>query len=287
MILKKDLIKCIQFHRFLSYSPVSHSANKVRTSSVNNADAKSEAVDDADWFNQINDGDINERVVPRPVSYLPDHLPQTRKRIKNRPWWKFKYFVDVNTLPIEDENYTKEPQYPEIFPNNREGMKKRIRLEWYKAIRGLPTAEQKIYEINKHYSFLSYIIGPVMKQFNMLPIQQQITKTNLIRSLPDSYKIDDLKLDDSLKQIVLSSIANRLYSTTSYMPTSDFTKKISLLGKPKRENYIQSKIEDDIFVDLVNNIRNFLQSNQNLVLPNVQVRLEFNLNSIIENLFFK
>lgn len=73
-------------------------ANKVQNDEMNNKD---------DWFNQVVEGDIDERVVPKPISIMPDHLPQVRRRIKQKPWWKFRYFVDINTPPLENEEYTK------------------------------------------------------------------------------------------------------------------------------------------------------------------------------------
>lgn len=217
------------------------------------------------------EGDFDERVVPKPISTLPDHLPQTRKRILQRPWWKYRYFVDVNTLPVEKQEYSERPEYPEIFPTGRAGINERIRRDWYSAIRRLPTAEQKLYEITKHYGHLTYMLEPVMTQYNILPIQQHITKTHLIHSLPESYTqtLDDQTVDEELKQVLLSTIANRLYAAKCYKPPVDFTRKRSSIGLPDRHCHEKSRAEDDILIDVVQSIRSYLQHKQQL--PTVQV----------------
>lgn len=149
-------------------------------------------------------------------------------------------------------------------------MKKQIRLEWYNAIRRLPSAEQKIYEIGKHYKHLSYILEPVTKQYNSLSIQQSITQTQLIHSLPDSYKVETVEMDQNLKQALLTMIGNRLFHTKSRKSTLDFKKsEISQFGFANKENFVQTSTEEDILIDAIQLIRNF-ESNQDSLSP-VQV----------------
>ncbi|KAH9506985.1 Structural constituent of ribosome [Dermatophagoides farinae] len=210
--------------------------------------------DNSDWFNVESGTDINERVVPKPISYLPDHLPQLRKRQKQKPWWKFRYFVDVNTLPNEQQEYTEQPEYPPIFEPTTEGKRKQIRLDWYNAIRRLPTAEQKIYEITKHYGHLSLMIDPVMATYNALPAQQFITRTHLINGLPESYRStnNDRKNIEHLRQQILAIIAGRLFEAKSRIVSFDFRKTLlSTIGRSSRANVIQSLAEDDIVADVI------------------------------------
>lgn len=211
-----------------------------------------------DWFNTKTQGDIDERIVPKPVSYLPDHLPQTRRRQRQKPWWKFRYFVDIHTLPVENEEYSKEPEYPEIYDRSSEGVKLKVRKEWYAAIRRLPTAQQKIFEITKHYAHLTYLMEPVQKQYNQLPLQQYITRTHLIKGLPDQFNSNGT-VDENLKSLVLKSVENRLFQTKSKKPSFEFKRsEVPLMGMPDGENFAQTSKEEDILVDIIQLIRGSL-----------------------------
>lgn len=245
-----------------------------KTNLSNSTEASKEApkeTSESDWFNRVAEGDIDERVVPKPVSVMPDHLPQLRKRQHQKPWWKFRYFVDIHTPPLDTEEYTQEPQYPPIFDSSKEGIKKQIRLEWYNAIRRLPSGEQKIYEITKHYGHLSYILEPVSKLYNSLAIQQGITRTHLMHSLPESYNVKNTELDENLKLALLSSISNRLFSTKSRKATLEFKKSaLSRFGFTSEENFSKSAAEEDILADVAQVVRNF--NSGNVDLANIQVR---------------
>ena len=255
IFLRRDIAKSLLIGRPLYY-PISVKAH-LSSSTEATKDKPNEASEN-DWFNQEVEGDIDERVVPKPVSIMPDHLGQTRKRQHQKPWWKFRYFVDINTLPIENEEYTAEPQYPPIFDSSKKGIKKQIRLEWYNAIRRLPTGEQKIYEITKHYGHLSYILEPVSPMYNTLAIEKAITRTHLIPSLPESYRVGETQLDDGLKQALLTSISNRLFSTKSREPFMQFKKSpLSRFGFIRGDNFSQAAAEEDIIADVVQIVRSF------------------------------
>lgn len=224
--------------------------------STQSSEKESVKSDEIDWFNTESNPDIESRVVPKPVSYLPDHLGQNRKRIKQKPWWKFRYFIDLHTLPLEKEEYTKEPQYPPIFDTSTEGIKKQIRLDWYKAIRNLPSAQEKIYEITKHYSHLSYLLEPTMKTYNALPIQKYITRTELLDQLPDNY-LEKNNIDESLKKQIISMIESRLFLTKS---CHSFNFKKSSLSQLGFGDAIQETKENDIIADIFQLITNFNKS---------------------------
>lgn len=222
--------------------------------------------EDEDWFNTSTQGDIDERVVPRPVSWMPDHLPQTRRRQVQKPWWKFRYFVDIHTPQIDLSEYHEHPQYPPIYDSSSKGKKKQIRMEWYKAIEQLPTAQQKLYEITKHYGHLSYMIEPVLKQYNMTNIQQHITQTRLINSLPKQYELneDDQVDDEKLKQSILTTIASHLFGTVGRNANIHFKESyISQIGFSSSTNFIRSNREEDILNDVVNLVRNSKKADYN------------------------
>lgn len=227
-----------------------------KTSPAGSKAAESVEEDD-DWFNTATQGDIDERVVPRPVSWMPDHLPQVRRRQVQKPWWKFRYFVDIHTPPIDLSEHTEHPQYPAIYDPSTAGKKKQIRMEWYEAIKRLPSAEQKLYEMTKHYGHLSYLIEPVMKQYNITAIQQHITQTRLINSLPEQYEVGDDQVDDRLKQSILAIIAGHLFGTSGRVASIHFKNSIlSQLGSPSGDNFVRSTREEDIISDVVGLVRN-------------------------------
>ncbi|KPM08206.1 ribosomal protein S30-like protein [Sarcoptes scabiei] len=230
-----------------------------------NPSPKTEEGHQEDWFNVEKEIDIDERIVPKPISYRPDHLPQCRKRIRQKPWWRFRYFVDIHSRPlVKEEEYTEKPEYPPILEHDKEGLKKKIRFEWYNAIQRLPSAEEKIYEITKHYGHLSYIIEPVMKLYNSLPIQQHITRTHLIKNqLPDQNEMMDKEINyDPLKQMILTLIESRLFHTESCHVKHFKQSTLSVLGRTTKEIFSQSCKQQDLLADIIQIVRNFKQSHQ-------------------------
>lgn len=246
-----SVLKCIRVANVNSISKCFQSTQSSEKQSVTS--------DETDWFNIESNPDIESRVVPKPVSYLPDHLGQNRKRIRQKPWWKFRYFIDLHTLPLEKEEYTKEPEYPPIFDSSSEGIKQQIRLDWYAAIRNLPSAQEKIYEITKHYSHLSYFLEPTMKTYNALPIQKYITRTELLDKLPVNYLEND-NIDESLKKQIISMIESRLYLTKSCFSFGFEKTSLSQFGFSDSKDVIQETKENDIIADIIQLITNFNKS---------------------------
>jgi len=165
-------------------------------------------------------------------------------------------------LPDQTNEWTQTPEYPPIVDNSTEGIKKQIRLEWYDAIKRLPTAQQKQYEIAKHYSHLNFMLEPVVQQYNALPLQQYITRTHLFSGqLPtayDSIDVDSL-LDDNLKQSILDTIALHLFETKQRKPSFEFRSSfLSAMGFPTEEMRVNSAKEEDTIEDVVEVIRKVL-----------------------------
>lgn len=238
--------------------------SKKSSSSASSSTTPNESTDEGDWFNQATAGDIDERVVPKPVSVLPDHLPQLRKRQHQKPWWKFRHFVDIHTIQPDTTEYTESPQYPPIYDTSVEGVKQKIREEWYAAIRRLPSAEQKIYEITKHYGHLSYMIEPVSRLYNNLAIQQAITRTHLLKGQLPAYYTEpqekEEQVDGRLKEALLTAISNRL-SSKSRLASIHFKKSaLSNLGFADEANFVQSVKEEDILADCAAIVKGFTTS---------------------------
>lgn len=270
MMLRRDmtLLRGLLFGGRQQLCNFSNTTTRAASSSSSSQAAPDKAPEDSsssssDWFNQVTAGDIDERVVPKPVSVMPDHLPQVRRRQHQKPWWKFRHFVDIHTKPTDPaaSEYTETPQYPPIYDTSPEGIRKQVRKEWYAAIRRLPSAEQKIYEITKHYGHLSYMIEPVGRLFNGLAIQQAITRTVLLHELPPSYSTTDLELDGRLKDALLTAIANRLFQSRSRPAFVHFKRSaLSRFGFADGENYVQSAKEEDILADVASIVRGFSSS---------------------------
>jgi hypothetical protein len=225
-------------------------------------------------FTESRTDEVEERVVPKPVSYLPDHLRQTRKWIRQKPWWKFRYFININAIEDQPNEWTQSPEYPPIVDVSTEGTNKRLRLEWYDAIKRLPTAQQKQYEISKHYSHLNFMLEPVLKQYNALPLQQFITRTHLISGqLPQSYdniNVDSI-LDNDLKQSICQTIALHLFETKQRKPSLEFKNSfISQIGFQTPDMRINTAIEEDTVEDVIEIIRRKLSENYEH-LRNIQV----------------
>ena len=205
-----------------------------------------------------------QRVAKRPVNYLPDHLGQTRKWQRQKPWWKYKYFININPLEDQRPEWTETAEYPPLTDNSYEGLNKQIRMEWYEAIKRLPTAQQKEYEICKHFSHLSYILEPIQNQYNALPFQQFVTRTHLISGhMPHSYEqmnVDSV-FDTDLKNRILQSIGLHLFGTKQRKPSFEFRDShISQLGFPDPEIRVNTGKQEDAIEDVISIIRRALHT---------------------------
>ena len=208
-----------------------------------------------------------KRVAKRPVNYLPDHLGQCRKWQHQKPWWKYRYFVNINPLDqIEEQKseWSETPEYPLLNDNSVVGIAKQIRMEWYNAIKRLPTAQQKEYEICKHYSHLSYLLEPISSQYHSLPLQQFITRTHLISGrMPYAYdqmNVDSI-LDEGLKQQIIDSICLHLFQTKQRKPSFEMKNSaLPLMGFPDQEMRVNQAKQEDTIEDIVSIIRNALHS---------------------------
>ncbi|XP_054160472.1 28S ribosomal protein S30, mitochondrial-like [Oppia nitens] len=257
--------KCYNQMRHLSDTTTSRSTNESITSS----------------FTSTQTEGVQERAAKRPVSYLPDHLPQNQKWILQKPWWRYRWIININTEDKKHTDWSETPEYPTLNDPTREGFKKDFRLEWYESIKRLPTAQQKEFEICKHYRHLSYFVEPVVCQYNSLPLQQYITRTYLISGhLPFDYNqmnVDHI-VDDQLKRQILDSIALHLFQTKQRSPSIEF--KTSFVPNicyydldQLSEDRVKIGAQEDTIHDCIAIVRKALQSKY-IHLSNLQTDLD-------------
>lgn len=150
--------------------------------------------------------------LPRRLSYWPPGLKQHRPRDRSRPWYKIK--ARITLYPPEEDmrpEYTDEPQYPEITDyevGSLLSMEKKRRLQWYDSIRKLPAVTQKMMEITGTDRQHALRIRAWSSIFNNLSQYQNMTRTNLIRGLPDSYnQIDVSDVRAVARDAILDAVA--------------------------------------------------------------------------------
>ncbi|XP_037039129.1 28S ribosomal protein S30, mitochondrial [Bradysia coprophila] len=137
--------------------------------------------------------------------------------IKLKPKIQFSQLILVNcrhlvTKPIkptaaavdEDDEYTKEPQYPPILDLESKAIRLRNRQEWHDKIKNVKTIEEKLIGINmpRYYGFKSVMLNDHIFRYNSLPFFQHITRTQLVDAgLPDCYNNLNEKVDGLLGQV--------------------------------------------------------------------------------------
>ncbi|KAJ6636283.1 28S ribosomal protein S30, mitochondrial [Pseudolycoriella hygida] len=120
----------------------------------------------------------------------------------------------------EDDEYTKEPQYPPIVDTSYKARKQRERVKWHEMIKCLNTVEEKLFAINmpRYYGFKSVILSDDRFQYNSLPFFKYCTRTVLVDSgLPQYYdklneKVEGLlpHVKSGIEEAVLSEyVANK------------------------------------------------------------------------------
>lgn len=119
--------------------------------------------------------------------------------IKFRPKSQFSKLILVNCRHLvtnvnasidENDEYTKEPQYPPIFDTGYKAVKERERLQWHEKVKCLKTVEEKLFAINmpRYYGFKSVMLNDHIFRYNSLPFFQYSTRTSLSdKGLPDYY----------------------------------------------------------------------------------------------------
>lgn len=119
--------------------------------------------------------------------------------VKFKPKSQFSKLILLNCRhlvtkpnPSVDDNdeYTKEPQYPPIVDVGYKSTKERERLRWHEKIKCLKTVEEKLFAINmpRYYGFKSVQLDDRTFRYNSLPFFQYSTRTSLNDSgLPEYY----------------------------------------------------------------------------------------------------
>lgn len=199
------------------------------------------------------------RVNKKPISYLPINLrslkllrEKDQRRLK--PWRPLKEVIsEVEPPPDPLDPWVESPQYPEIRDASPSGIKKQFRESWYKQIRDLKTAEEKMLEISKHFSFIKLMLEPVSTTYNILPMQQFLTRTHIIRgSLPTCYLNCDVdKILEQVKEPILEVIRCNLHEQRLKEPQWEvatrpfqkiFRNELFRLEDQKCENIIENVV---------------------------------------------
>lgn len=148
--------------------------------------------------------------------------------IKLKPKSQFSKFALVNcrhlvTKPtvavVEDEEYTKEPQYPPILDISHKAQKERQRQKWYDKVECANTVEEKLIAINmpRYYGFKSVMLNDNTFRYNSLPFFKYTTRTSLFDTgLPESYNKFNEKVDGLLGQVKSDVEDAVLFEYTGY-----------------------------------------------------------------------
>lgn len=88
------------------------------------------------------------------------------------------------------DEYSERPQYPSIEDPSYESKKKHEAAQWHKRISMLSSVEEKLFEINmpKYYGYKAHMITDQKFPYNVLPLAQYATRTQLVEEkLPEVY----------------------------------------------------------------------------------------------------
>lgn len=138
----------------------------------------------------------------------------------------YRHLVTRLHAPIdENDEYTKEPQYPPILDTTYKAVKQRERLQWHEKIKCLKTVEEKLFAINmpRYYGFNSVVLNDHIFRYNCLPFFQHSTRTSLFDSgLPDYYNKLNERVDGLLGHVKSDVEDAVLFEYTGYKYASTF-----------------------------------------------------------------
>lgn len=128
--------------------------------------------------------------------------------------------VTKSQISIDDnEEYSKEPQYPPILDMGYDAVKSRRRMEWHEKIKCLKTIEEKLFAINmpRYYGFKSVMLNDHTFRYNSLPFFQYSTRTEMLDGeLPHHYDKLNEKVDGLLETMKSDIEDAVLFEYTGY-----------------------------------------------------------------------
>lgn len=220
--------------------------------------------------------------------YVPEGLPQNKPPIKTKYWWKVLGKPMVTIYPRQEiDGFSEEPEYPPLNDGSKKGLSTQVRLNWYDELKKIPTAEQKLFEINRHSNHYIAHIFNWLPRYNSLPMAKYLTRTHLIEgTLPDRYRLvrnedmsettdpslaSDIGYNEErfnhLKQALLDQIALDKYESIKKGP--NFVTKTNLLDGNKKV-YVANRLVQN----LINIVKRSLILEPNSELMNYQYDLE-------------
>lgn len=148
--------------------------------------------------------------------------------LKFKPKTQFSKLILVNCRHLvtkprafidENEEYTKEPQYPPIVDWSYKANQSRKRLSWHEKIKCLKTVEEKLFAINmpRYYGFKCVMLNDNTFRYNSLPFYQYCTRTAIFDTgLPEYYNKLNEKVDGLLGHIKSDIEDSILFEYTGY-----------------------------------------------------------------------
>lgn len=100
-------------------------------------------------------------------------------------------YASTKLVPLIEEEYTKEPNYPPIEDLSFQSKLRKKRTQWHDHIKALETAEEKLYALNipRYYGYKTLMLNDNTFTYNCLPLMQHCTRTALhVDGLPKNYE---------------------------------------------------------------------------------------------------
>lgn len=120
---------------------------------------------------------------------------------------KFNCFVDrarrlyTTQAPHQPEDeYTSEPQYPQVMDICFKARKAREELAWHEEVKKVTTVEGKLLKVNmpKYWGWETYAFDDVFHRYNCLPYYRHWTRTNFKAGIPADYYRSTVEEENTL-----------------------------------------------------------------------------------------
>lgn len=124
------------------------------------------------------------------------------------------YCTQSPTLP--DDEYTSEPQYPEILDLSRKARKEREQIAWHDEVKKVTTVEGKLLKVNmpRYYGFKTHVFDDKYHRYNCLPYYQGWTRTSFKEGIPADYYRSTAEAENALigelRGLIETAIATEL-----------------------------------------------------------------------------
>lgn len=115
------------------------------------------------------------------------------------------FYRNISTDLRKEEEYTDQPNYPEILDVSATAVKARSLAAYHESLKDIKTVEEKIFKLNmpKYYGWKSVQLLEHSIPLQSLPFMQHTTRTHFIKAnaLPDFYLSYDSAASYIAKQL--------------------------------------------------------------------------------------